>query len=610
MKHIQFTITLTLQAPILTHTSGSIGFGLDAAMQRDQQGRPIFAGSLIRGNLRHAWQDLNDITNQPSQQDIEQWLGKAADSEQQLPHRASLSFSEYWTDEKWTETKTETNKKDKQTSKRYRIAIDETTGAVKTGALQVIESPYAVNETAEFTGTIDAKISTEDKTDEAIYEETNKLQKALEQAFTLIPAIGALKTNGFGKLLKTNITSKEIKSTRDNPLKEALLTTTQLGLRITPQAPFCFAKPAIGENNHFESEEHIPAAAIVAAIANSINEQQKDYPELNEYLSQLHFTHARAVPTSQNNRPLAIPLTLVNCNDQFYDIAHCTEPETFSENVPLFLIDWKTEQFNKAEQLLNPPSKTAIKSTPDIQLKIRTAIEQSTGTAKDNQLFSMETVSPEGFNWLSNISLINIPEAQRATIIQQLHKLLQQPLMQLGKTKASADVQLEKAYSYATKEQPLNSSDKQVIIYLQSAARLLPTGYHTAGTNQGEKLQTAYQQAWQELSQESLKLSHFFAQQKLEGGEHWWKRFRQSQPTKSTTPYHPEIFTQQGSVFVLDIINPEIALPLLAQWQQQGLPQLADAPGGEDWQNNPWIAANGYGEIAINLDITGSIKHD
>lgn len=592
MKQVQFTITIKLQAPILTHTSGSIGFGLDTAMLRDKNGTPQFTGSLIRGNIRHAWANLNEITEQPSIENIERWLGKQADSAQQIPNRAVLTFSKYWKAKDWDNTK--------QAGKRYRIAIDENTGAVKTGALQVIDSPYSVGEQPEFTGIISTSLDTE--------AEIQTLQKWLKRAFTLIPAIGSLKTNGFGKILNTTIEEKvtNIKATPQKPLNTELLTQTQLGLHIKPSTSFCFAKPAIGENNHFESEIHIPAAAIIAAIANKTNAQKDNYKTLIDNLSKIHITHARPVQTGSGKRPISIPLSVVESNKQLHNIADKKQPEITRGQAPTFLIDWKPEQFDNAEKRFNPPKDTNKKTTPDINLNIRTAIERITGTAKNSQLFSMETVSPNGFDWLSNINLNNVTEADRPTVIQQLHTLFQQPLNALGKTKASAKITLEKSYPYSTNEQAISNSDETVVIYLQTPARLLPTGYQVAGTNQGESLHKHYQEAWHELSNGNLKLSHFFAQQKLEGGEHWWKRFRQEKGS-----YHPEIFTREGSVFILDIIKePSQVKDDIRQWQQQGLPQLKDTIGGEHWETNPWIAANGYGEIAINLKINEALNND
>ncbi len=571
-------VELTLKSPILTNTSGAIDFGVDAAMRRDRQERPAFPGSLIKGNLRHAWMELNKITGIPSVEFIKKWLGAGSSDARETPETGKISFSEFWSDLKWP--------KGKHTEKLYRIAIDEITGAAATGALQVLDSPYNVGEEPVFTGHIDTFIESEEKTE---------LERWIKKGLNFVPAIGALKTNGFGKILKADITSSLL-SEQPRVFDQSLQSEIRLGLRIKPCRPFCFAKSRIGEGNHFETEHHIPGGAITAAIARRLGQAPGMWPMLVEYIDQLSFTHATPVKEGSNKRPVMLPLSLVEANGAFIDIAMENKADLINDEAPLFLIDWKGVQFKRVHAFLNQmPNQKRLAALPTHQ-EIRTAINPETGSAKENQLFSREEVIPDGFDWLANLSLSRIDEGERQKVIEQLHDLLQQPLTHLSKTKASANATLERCHTYTCAEEDIITD--RVLIYLQSPARLLPTGFHCHGTNQGEQLKIAYNNAWKALSENSLSLSHLYAQQKLLGGGHWWKRFGQT-----SSDYHPELFTSEGSVFALKIEKREQALPLLEQWRLDGLPQLSDAPGGEHWKTNPWIAANGYGEIAINLRI-------
>ncbi|MCI5163950.1 MAG: hypothetical protein D3917_18425, partial [Candidatus Electrothrix sp. AX5] len=104
----------------------------------------------------------------------------------------------------------------------------------------------------------------------------------------------------------------------------------------------------------------------------------------------------------------------------------------------------------------------------------------------------------------------------------------------------------------------------------------------------------AYDKNWFELSDESLRLVDFCAAQELLGGAYWHKRFNKPKP------YNPEIFTKPGSVFVVEVVKPEIAQDKLEGWQLCGLPQLKGF--SEHWRENPWIRENGFGEIAVNLE--------
>jgi hypothetical protein len=264
--------------------------------------------------------------------------------------------------------------------------------------------------------------------------------------------------------------------------------------------------------------------------------------------------------------------------------------------VPVFPIDWKESDRQLA--IKHYPQGPRVAKA----LTIRTAIDAESGTAADEQLFSMETVIPGDTDWGANLSLHHIRDtATRKAVIAELDALLQQaPLCNLGKTKALADASLEAPFPYSCEEEwnpQTLETGQSVRLYLQSPARLLSTGTALAGVNGEQALFDAYAQAWSALSRGSLALRHFRARQQLRGGHYWWRRYRVEQADS----YHPEILTDSGSVFVLEVRDAALARPHLQRWRQLGLPQHDDGAGGDDWRHNPFIAANGYGEIAINL---------
>ncbi|MGH8490903.1 MAG: hypothetical protein ACREXS_19080 [Gammaproteobacteria bacterium] len=134
---------------------------------------------------------------------------------------------------------------------------------------------------------------------------------------------------------------------------------------------------------------------------------------------------------------------------------------------------------------------------------------------------------------------------------------------------------------------------------MQSAARLLPNPGNIPPTNGGDQLLKLYQAAWRELSDHTLELQRFYAQQQLAGGQYLWRRFR-----KGAHPYNPELLTVPGSVFVLKLAGDEkTAREKLQAWLDHGLSPLKSDPYGEDWEQNPYIRANGYGQVAINLKV-------
>lgn len=584
-KEIQrFTIAITLKAPILTQTSGAVGHGFDAAMRRDEMQRPALPGSLIKGNLRHSWEQLHQITNLPEKGEIDHWLGTPSpESSDDAPKRGLLVFAKEWSDLQW--------QKNRDTHKRFRIKIDQATGAVEDGALMAIESPYAAGESITFTGHIDAELNK---------DEGKKLKQMLEKGLGFIPALGALKGNGFGQIIKVAVTTGQTK-VNHKPFANQHLTLQPIGLRIIPEQPFCFAKPAIGKENHFETENHIPGGALVAAIAQRISNQPERWPTLAENLEHLHFTHALPVQAGGKKRPIKLPLSIVKIDQHYLNIAQNSLSDTQSEEPPIFNIDWKPDDWATPLARYNPLVDNNAPTEPTKVLDIRTAISKEDGRAEHSNLFSMEMVSPKGFHWLANLNpSATIELTTWQTILQELHELLQQPLTHLGKTKTSAQVVFEEPYLYTCKE--AGHQDGKVAIYLQSPTRLLPTGFHSAGTNHGHKLKQDYQAAWHELSAGSLKLNHFYAQQHLLGGNYWWNRFVKPHAQGINKPYHPEVFTSPGSVFIMDILDPEKAKSHLERWQQTGLPQLQNTQGGESWKQNPWIKTNGYGEIMLNIE--------
>lgn len=587
-RHTVFTIELTLVAPILTRASGSVRFGMDSAMLRDDQERPALPGSLVKGNLRHAWEALRQFASPSDTKNIDAALAKLGEpsptGKNDVPMRGSLSFADYWSDVSWPGKNRD--------GRRYRIAVDPKTGAAANGALQVIESPYPAGTAVAFSGKITGQISP---------EERDTLRRLLVKGLYYASAVGALKGVGFGRVERVRATCADADielASELAPVPEQIAKATRIGLRIQPLEAFCFAQPALGRRNHFETNTAIPGGALVASIRRRIDENPQRWPTLAKVLHKLFLTQATPVVRGQRERPVALPLSVVQVGEEFHDICGSANWCLIEGQAPLFSVDWKQKDRERAFALLNPASGRG----PTKRLRLRNEIDEKTGIAKENVLFSLETVLPEGFDWLANCDLSQTGDP--AAVVRELSDLMIRPLTHLGKTKTNARVHLEPAFEFgvAAPLAELNSGD-QVRLYLQTPARLLPTGFAAPSTNGGAKLKNAYADAWGQLSDNSLNLSHFYASQRLYGGDYWWRRFRLPDG-KQTGVYHPEVLTEAGSLFVFDANEPDTATCKLRHWANLGLDQLPDAPGREDWRHNPWIAANGYGEITVNLDLS------
>ncbi|WP_446009350.1 hypothetical protein [Candidatus Electrothrix sp.] len=617
LQQYRFTVKIRFVAPVVSQAAGAIGHGIDTAPLLDQKGFPLLPGTLLVGNLREIWDYFAELSQENEniiqQETIKDWLGTKA-GPGSTPGRGRLLFDAFWrAGEKGS------------TGLHHRIAIEQESGKVKQGALQVVSSPFAAGKEMAFSGGIIAWLDGEN--------EAQELKKWLTKGLHSISAMGALKGAGFGRIIGIDKIQYEAISRTGKAAGIDAGTgpdDSGIGIILRPDRSFCFSRHLRGNNteyndaksseeerkdksgldNQFVSEDFIPGGAIKGALATFLRGAGKGfdlfseisnskYPLLSQYLDQLCIT--RAQPSlSQVCRPLPLPLTTVAAEDSerktcLYDIALMQEAGLINGQAPTFFIDWKNQVWElAAEQCVLP-------ARPSRSLSIHTAIDSTTGASEDHKLFSIEAVEPGDYCWLANITLPTEegggpPAGERAEIFRELVEVLEEHgLHWLGKTGASAAVEVrDKLF-----RQPVETIEEYAVgtvltLTLLSHARLLKPGQIAEATGAHDILFNAYAANWFELSGESLRLVDFYAAQELLGGEYWHKRFNKSKP------YNPEIFTVPGSVFVVEISDEGKAKEKLRDWQLCGLPQLDDV--SSDWQKNPWIRENGFGEIAVNLE--------
>ncbi|GAB6041491.1 RAMP superfamily CRISPR-associated protein [Endothiovibrio diazotrophicus] len=574
-------VEIMLEAPILSQGVGSRRFGIDTAMQRDTRCRPALPGPLVRGNLREALESFAGIDGAPDQTTIDDWFGppppKSGRNDGDFePRRARLNFSPWWSDTRWEESTAG--------SARHRISIDPVSGTVARGALQVIESPYPAGARPRFSGTVHLR--------SADPKEAREVAKWLQRGLAYTAAFGALKGIGFGRVLEVEVGEPQAAVT--SPLEWPGAEEETVGLRMSLDRPFCIARPAVGENNRFDSETFIPGGAIIGSIANRCAANPGRWPAIERHLSNLQCHHALAVERGAKRRPLSPPLTVATVDGKLYDVATCSGSGLIGGKAPAFSPDWKDAEWETATTFCGAVD-------PPRRLDVRTAIDRESGTAAEQRLFSMESVIPDHHHWLSRLDLGRVPDEERAAVRDALQELLADGLEGIGKTKAHAAVTLEPSPALHLDEYP-PLHDGLAVVTLLTPARLLPSDLSLPASNGGEALEAAYRESWERLSEGSLELKRFFARQRLQGGRYWWGRFgrRRHDPA---APYVPDILTAEGAVFVLAPVagREEAAEKHLRQWRRFGLPQLEMQL--EDWQCNPAIATNGYGEIAVNLKL-------
>jgi hypothetical protein len=397
-----------------------------------------------------------------------------------------------------------------------------------------------------------------------------------------IPAMGAFKGIGFGRVKRVAVTAKEIAPAY---LVGTAPSAERFGITLALDRPFCFARPHTGSsgNNRFESEDFISGGAIKGALARRLGLADRPgavqpihagYPHLVKHFEKVRVTHAFPSLADSPRRPVSLPFSLVtDQNGNILDVARKAKAGLICGAAPAFQPDWKEKHWAKAQDLCGITGLSR-------RLSVHNAIDRATRRTRENALFAIESVAPEERAWLADADLTRIhDDVERAKVAEELQQLLAQGLDRLGKTEAKTlEVRIGRPHPLAVDRRDQWLVDGEAIVVLQTAARLTLDPYHIPPTNGHQQLLSAYQEAWHELSCGSLELTHFYARQMLVGGGYLWHRFRAGHP------YNPELLTLPGSVFVLKATNPQASEGHLQHWLKQGLPQLKEAPGGDDWR--------------------------
>lgn len=607
--HYSLDIELTLQGPLLTAGGEMTEPGIDAPMARDRYGRFMLPFSLIKGKLLDAMTDLGH-----HQSYSHEWLGmESARGEE--PERGRLWFSDFHTDQRGQPIHADQRDQPQQIIERIQVEPD--SGAARHLMLLMIEAPFGYGEEVTFHGT--ARFIA----DEA---EAKQISTAVEQALRWVPAYGAYRTVGFGRTRRVSTDLKTLKeleqglnesrrSSQGTPAGDALLP-----LRLKLDRPLCLVGRR-HSGNHFESLETISGAVLKGAVASLLlavtgsterfvsSRVTGGFPKLCEHFEQIRFAEARPMPDDQKSlRPVTPPLsTAVSAIHQtgqkkkLEDVARWSKPGLIDGAAPVFLPDWKDDDWDQVRAAFHLPLLPRERRT-------RTAIERGTGRALDQKLFSYGLVRPdiatngknESYVWEGSIGLEKIPVGDQPAVRGELQQLLQFGLPAIGKTRANAAINWLNQATPPAKGSAALSGDV-VTITLQTEC--LMTNPQTVKSARPEALQQAYADYWQEISGGSLNLARFFARQSLYGG-HVSKRANHAR-------YEPFLLTDRGSIFVLNVVAQPQAQEWLEKWKIEGLPTPAWVEkryGHPLWQRCPYLPHAGFGEIAIDLDLMTSAK--
>jgi hypothetical protein len=602
MNVVTVKLEIEIEGPVLTAGLATPAYGIDSGFLRDPDGGWILPGTLVKGLVSHTLQLMSEKSPSllPSSKRID-WLGRNTgdardpdrkdangneDADKSLrPQRGIVRFGDL--------------RLQKETVARLtRIAVDDDTGSVKRGMLQILETPLGFGEKGTFAGTLTVAKNKEEAEQVAVW---------VKRALDLWPAIGSAKSAGFGRIVEVHCTVSA--NAASSPSAAAMAPRGDHVLYTLKFSELLLVASQSISGNLFKSSDDIPGGVVKGALARVI-ESAGRMPELGQALDRMIIRHAKPTLAVGEKRPpvrpKAIPLSLFSVetfenNDfQLSELLDASnekqDPEEYAEyGLIAFQPDWKHDTMSVARR--------EFKHTAEFRrdVRTRTAIDDKKGTSQTSQLFSRIALDPAGHIWVGWIARGKANKAAFADIL----KIMQQGLPGIGKTGVTAEVALFDAKpEQATLLDGAKPDRWRWRIVIETDALLHgPDTVFEHGDMQPEQRLGAQYRAYfaaavnhrlgaETVRPDALEL-RFFARQRWAGG-YQALRF----PAKAKGSYYPHLVTEAGSVFVLDA--PEVATPAIETFIERGLPLPEGVPPAEmEYQRSPFVPQNGYGEVSI-----------
>lgn len=565
-----FKLSFELESPFLTQGVTRAAFGYDASQAVNAAGHAILPQDLIKGNLLQAMRDLAVHARKSGvdQAMIAALFGEASEAEAEVgstndPRRGCLAFEDLVGPR---------IRSDEGVPLRpgvtIRIKIDEETGSVQAGALQVIELPFATGAKVLFSGRLSLTCATGDQA---------RIVRGLERAIALIPALGAFKTVGFGRVVKASLAP--VVAVAPGP---AAGIDSRKGRRLAVELrldrPLSIDTERVGDNV-FRSRPIIPGTAIKGALAEGLR-RQGGAPEKDDALSRLVIGHAFPCPDEAERSPMEpLPLSLAvfetpSSHHSVIDWLWREGPPLLEGVVGAFEPRWKDKTRALVRKACGWPD--ALEIPHDI--RVHTAVNPETGSAAEGELYSMASLRPEGLVWRGSIDGGEVSEDEFSRLAQALAGGLEG----LGKTGARAMVTLLPLNPPILSPRP--GAQSLWAVTLRTAALM----NDQQGLAEGVDVATDYARYWTEASKGCLRLIRHFAIQDLAGGYIAVRRRLEA------GRYRPFLLSRPGSVFLLEGMGD-----VLEGWLRTGLPPRGGL-GHDDWRRCPYLPQNGYGAIDVN----------
>lgn len=594
VKHC-FEVRLTVRSPFLFRSLETAGYGVDATALRDVMNRPIIPGDHLKGHLRHALRQIQSAAPGASwAQDLLNEFGAESPrpnvslgGEQNRPIRANLVFSDLIAEG-------EAPRCELAPLTLPRVAIAAETGAAKEGMLQMTEIVAPPELPVLFHGTAVAFAPAGDGP---------KIATDLVQALRIVPAIGSLKSVGFGEVLHAQSAIEWKDETPLVPAAPASVSADDLSLIITFDRPILIDAVRTADNV-FTGSAVVPGSALKGAIARAFalagDDPEAPGSSTGDALAKMIIGHAypldvagqelgRALPDSlvgikgQDNKAILANAALAVPGNAGAGGAYLLE-DGLGRVAAQFPLDWKPGFFAEARKKLGRPAA----ELPSVR-RGQVAIHETSGIAADQQLYvtvarDHRIATANGFQ-LRRWRLILRRNGADAMVFGRVVAMLQAGVDGVGATGAQAKLAGDATAAPATKATALKSGLFPVL--LETPAVMTDPDDQRTPAKQ-------YQDYFSHVLKLPVTLVEHFARRRSAGDYLAYRRRAYGQQR-----FQPFEVTEAGAVFLL---KGDLSVGL-ADLVMTGLPAVRRAGGALKtltWRECPFVAENGYGAISID----------
>lgn len=612
-RRVEIDLSVRLRSPFLMQGLAAGRLGLDATALRDEEGRPLVPADQVKGLLRAACFTLSQATNgRLVDQDAIDALfgaespkrGTTGSGEQDAPNRGALIVGDLAGPAKLG------------ASTATRVHIDPATGAARTGHLQIVELAAPLGTEVTFTGTVIARLGHKRAAPPGEPDEAAWLARLLDKAVKLVPAMGALKSAGFGQVVSGTAVLQPAK-TRDLALPQPRpAAADQCTYRVTFDRRILVDSERVADNVWCGSAV-VPGTVFKGALADRLARAGVDPttdPAFGRALATIRIGHAFPADKDGALQELPPPLSLFlsGTGKPVADGLYGGKPELaprLGGEAPRFRCDWKDEDTGTVRRRLDWSTEDPPAKLPRGHVEIGRDYVAADGRLFVDAARSHRIEFASGDWRCRNWHLALHRNGADADIFSRILAILEEEgLDGIGSTGAHACFHTDGHVARPGRVAEVVPGSRLWAVTLVTPALILDPRDFLPEDGPPPDPFAAYADYWR-TAVAGATLVNFFASQRLTGG-YIAVRHRPYGPM-----YYPFLLTDPGSVFLL---HGDLASALAGR-VAGGLPvkELTTPEGAviePTWRTCPYMPENGYGEIAVNLidhaTLAAGVTHD